>query len=145
MVHPLQCHRWRNGHPSDSRGCHRLPLYALAALERIILPGNLSLSVTGMITAQRCVECIDRSEYFTSAIKLCKHLAWRADQRLLAIAGNFSSLLLATLLMASIVVTMNRLSGATLHLANPYNSKDRLFKRSLEAACLCRYGSGFGM
>ena len=77
---------------------------------RLILPGIFPYLVTGMITASggACNASIV-SEYFHIGDQTLQTLGLGAQISAASDSGNFSTLLLATVLMATMVVTMNRL------------------------------------
>jgi len=77
---------------------------------RLILPGIFPYLVTGMITASGGAwNASIVSEYFHIGDRTLQTLGLGAQISAASDSGNISSLLLATILMASIVVTMNRL------------------------------------
>jgi NitT/TauT family transport system permease protein len=77
---------------------------------RLILPGIFPYLVTGMITASGGAwNASIVSEYFHIGDRTLQTLGLGAQISAASDSGNISSLLLATVLMASIVVTMNRL------------------------------------
>jgi NitT/TauT family transport system permease protein len=76
----------------------------------LILPGIFPYLVTGMITASGGAwNASIVSEYFHIGDRTLQTLGLGAQISAASDSGNISSLLLATVLMASIVVTMNRL------------------------------------
>jgi NitT/TauT family transport system permease protein len=77
---------------------------------RLILPGIFPYLVTGMITASGGAwNASIVSEYFHIGDQTLQTLGLGAQISAASDSGNISTLLLATILMASIVVTMNRL------------------------------------
>jgi NitT/TauT family transport system permease protein len=77
---------------------------------RLILPGIFPYLVTGMITASGGAwNASIVSEYFHIGDQTLQTVGLGAQISAASDSGNFSSLLLATVLMATIVVTMNRL------------------------------------
>jgi NitT/TauT family transport system permease protein len=77
---------------------------------RLILPGIFPYLVTGMITASGGAwNASIVSEYFHIGDRTLQTLGLGAQISAASDSGNISLLLLATVLMASIVVTMNRL------------------------------------
>src|ERR1035437_709143 len=77
---------------------------------RLILPGIFPYLVTGMITASGGAwNASIVSEYFHIGDRTLQTLGLGAQSSAASDSGNISSLLLATILMASIDVTMNRL------------------------------------
>jgi NitT/TauT family transport system permease protein len=77
---------------------------------RLILPGIFPYLVTGMITASGGAwNASIIAEYFHIGDKTLKTLGLGAQISAASDAGNFAILLLATVLMATMVVTMNRL------------------------------------
>jgi len=77
---------------------------------RLILPGIFPYLVTGMITASGGAwNASIVSEYFHIGDQTLQTVGLGAQISAASDSGNISSLLLATVLMASIVVTMNRL------------------------------------
>jgi NitT/TauT family transport system permease protein len=85
----------------------------------LILPGIFPYLVTGMITASGGAwNASIVSEYFHIGNQTLQTLGLGAQISAASDSGNFSTLLLATILMATIVVTMNRLVWRRLyHLA----------------------------
>jgi len=77
---------------------------------RLILPGIFPYLVTGMITASGGAwNASIIAEYFHIGDKTLQTLGLGAQIAAASESGSFSTLLLATILMATIVVTMNRL------------------------------------
>jgi NitT/TauT family transport system permease protein len=77
---------------------------------RLILPGIFPYLVTGMITASGGAwNASIVSEYFHIGDQTLQTLGLGAQISAASDSGNFSTLLLATVLMATMVVTMNRL------------------------------------
>ena len=77
---------------------------------RLILPGIFPYLVTGMITASGGAwNASIIAEYFTIGDKTLQTLGLGAQITAALNGGSFPTLLLATLMMATIVVTMNRL------------------------------------
>ena len=77
---------------------------------RLILPGIFPYLITGMITASGGAwNASIVSEYFHIGDRTLQTLGLGAQISAATDSGNFSTLLLATILMATIVVTMNRL------------------------------------
>jgi NitT/TauT family transport system permease protein len=77
---------------------------------RLILPGIFPYLITGMITASGGAwNASIVSEYFHIGDQTLQTLGLGAQISAASDSGNISTLLLATILMASIVVTMNRL------------------------------------
>jgi NitT/TauT family transport system permease protein len=77
---------------------------------RLILPGIFPYLVTGMITASGGAwNASIIAEYFHIGDKTLQTLGLGAQISAASEGGSFSTLLLATILMATIVVTMNRL------------------------------------
>jgi NitT/TauT family transport system permease protein len=77
---------------------------------RLILPGIFPYLITGMITASGGAwNASIIAEYFHIGDKTLQTLGLGAQISAASDAGNFSILLLATVLMATMVVTMNRL------------------------------------
>jgi len=77
---------------------------------RLILPGIFPYLVTGMITASGGAwNASIIAEYFHIGVKTLQTLGLGAQISAASESGGFSTLLLATILMATIVVTMNRL------------------------------------
>jgi NitT/TauT family transport system permease protein len=77
---------------------------------RLILPGIFPYLITGMITASGGAwNASIVSEYFHIGDQTLQTIGLGAQISASSDSGNFSTLLLATVLMASIVVTMNRL------------------------------------
>jgi NitT/TauT family transport system permease protein len=77
---------------------------------RLILPGIFPYLVTGMITASGGAwNASVVSEYFHIGDRTLQTLGLGAQISAATDGGKFSTLLLATILMATIVVTMNRL------------------------------------
>jgi NitT/TauT family transport system permease protein len=77
---------------------------------RLILPGIFPYLVTGMITASGGAwNASIIAEYFHIGDKTLKTLGLGAQISAASDAGNFAILLMATVLMATMVVTMNRL------------------------------------
>jgi NitT/TauT family transport system permease protein len=86
---------------------------------RLILPGIFPYLITGMITASGGAwNASIVSEYFHIGDRTLQTLGLGAQISAASDSGKFSTLLLATILMATIVVTMNRLVWRRLyHLA----------------------------
>ena len=77
---------------------------------RLILPGIFPYLITGMITASGGAwNASIIAEYFHIGDKTLQTLGLGAQISAASDAGNFSILLLATVLMATMVITMNRL------------------------------------
>ena len=77
---------------------------------RLILPGIFPYLITGMITASGGAwNASIIAEYFHIGDKTLQTLGLGAQISAASDAGNFANLLLATVLMATMVVTMNRL------------------------------------
>jgi len=77
---------------------------------KLILPGIFPYLVTGMITASGGAwNASIIAEYFTIGDKTLQTLGLGAQITAALNGGSFPTLLLATLMMATIVVTMNRL------------------------------------
>jgi NitT/TauT family transport system permease protein len=77
---------------------------------RLILPGIFPYLITGMITASGGAwNASIIAEYFHIGDKTLQTLGLGAEISAASDAGNFSILLLATVLMATMVITMNRL------------------------------------
>jgi NitT/TauT family transport system permease protein len=77
---------------------------------RLILPGIFPYLITGMITASGGAwNASIIAEYFHIGDKTLQTLGLGAQISAASDAGNFAILLLATVLMATMVVTMNRL------------------------------------
>ncbi len=77
---------------------------------RLILPGIFPYLITGMITASGGAwNASIIAEYFHIGDKTLRTLGLGAQISAASDAGNFATLLLATVLMATMVVTMNRL------------------------------------
>ena len=77
---------------------------------RLILPGIFPYLITGMITASGGAwNASIIAEYFHIGDKTLQTLGLGAQISAASDAGNFANLLLATVLMATMVITMNRL------------------------------------
>ena len=77
---------------------------------RLILPGIFPYLVTGMITASGGAwNASIIAEYFHIGTRRCRRWGWARRLSAATDNGRFSILLLATVLMATMVVTMNRL------------------------------------
>ena len=97
--------------PSDLK--EAAAVYKFTSWQRwttLILPGIFPYLITGMITASGGAwNASIVAEYFHIGDKTLQTLGLGAQISAATDAGNFSTLLLATLLMATMVVTMNRL------------------------------------
>ena len=112
VVHPVQRHRRRDGHSHGSEGS-RAVFSGSARLDRwryLILPGIFPYLVTGMVTASGGAwNASIVAEYFHFQGRIVQAPGLGSTISSASDAGHFDLLLASTLIMATIVVLINRL------------------------------------
>ena len=111
VVHPLQCDRGSNGDTVGDAGGR--DLFHFSSLQRwttVILPGIFPFLITGLVTASGgawnasiIAEYFHLKEHTLTTLGLGAQISAASDY------GNFPVLLAATIIMALMVVTINRL------------------------------------
>ena len=120
VVHPVQRDRRRHVDSlGPERGLRTLPLQAWQRWKTLILPGIFPYLITGMVTASGGAwNASIIAEYFHLNGQTLSTLGLGAEISRATDHGQFDMLLLATIIMALMVVTINRLVWRPLfHLA----------------------------